>query len=252
MRPASVGFHCPDDVQQGARTVRAPRSTIGAMLRSSPPYMTVTLIALNVAAYLATGLQSPATLRDPTSSSLFIKWQLEPYIVHRDHDYYQLLTSGFLHLTVLHIAVNMLSLGIIGPFLETQLGRWRFTAAYLISLLGGSAAVYAFGFDLQPTAGASGAIFGLFGVGLVLVRKIGLDLQWLVATLVLNFVITFSVADISRWGHIGGFVTGLLVGLAIGGLPQSRRRIPIRMQVGGLSAVLALVVVVVAVRTATW
>lgn len=252
MRPASVGFHCPDDVQQAAKTVRAPRTGVGAMLRTAPPYVTLSLIALNVAAYLATGLQSPGTLRNPVNSALFIKWQLQPYIVHRDHDFYQLLTSGFLHLSLLHIVVNMVSLAIIGPFLESQLGHWRFTAVYLISLLGGSAAVYAFGFYLTPTAGASGAIFGLFGVGLVLVRKVGLDLQWLVGTLFLNFVITFSVSNISRWGHIGGFVTGLLVGLAIGGLPQSRRVIATRAQISGLAAVLALVVVVVLLRTATW
>ncbi len=80
----------------------------------------------------------------------------------------------------------------------------------------------------------------------------GLDLQWLVGTLVLNFVITFSVPGISKWGHIGGFVTGLLAGLALGGLPSSRSRVPTRVQVAGLGGVLALLVVIVAVRTATW
>jgi membrane associated rhomboid family serine protease len=251
MRPASVGFHCPDDVQAGARTVRAPRTSVGAQIIQSPPYVTIVLAALSVAGYLATGLQKPGTLRDPSGSELFVKWQLFPPKVH-DGAFYQLLTSGFLHLSPLHIAANMISLAFVGPFLEMQLGRWRFLSVYLLSLLGGSAAVYAFGFKLSATAGASGAIFGLLGIALVLVRKIGLDLQWLVGTLVLNFVITFSVPGISKWGHIGGFVTGVLAGLAMGGLPASRTRVPTRVQLAGLGAVLALLLVVVAVRTATW
>jgi membrane associated rhomboid family serine protease len=251
MRPASVGFHCPDDVEAGARTVRAPRTTVGARIMQSPPYVTITLIALCIAGYLVTGLQKPGTLRDPTGSELFVKWQLFPPKVH-DGAYYQLLTSGFLHLSPLHIAANMLSLALVGPFLERQLGRWRFLAVYLLSLLGGGAAVYAFGFKLTATAGASGAIFGLLGIALVLVRKIGLDLQWLVGTLVLNFVITLSVPGISKWGHVGGFITGLLAGLAIGGLPSSRARVPARMQVAGLGGVLALILILVGIRTATW
>jgi membrane associated rhomboid family serine protease len=251
MRPASVGFHCPDDVASGARTVRAPRTTIGARILQSPPYVTIVLAALSVAGYLITGLQKPGTLRDPSGSALFVKWQLFPPKVH-DGAFYQLLTSGFLHLSPLHIAANMLSLAFVGPFLETQLGRWRYLSVYLLATLGGSIAEYAFGLKLQATAGASGAIFGLLGVALVLVRKMGLDLQWLVGTLVLNFVITFSVPGISKWGHIGGFVTGLFAGLALGGLPSSRTRVPSRVQVAGLGAVLALLGIIVAVRTATW
>jgi membrane associated rhomboid family serine protease len=251
MRPASVGFHCPDDVERGARTVRAPRSTVGARLLQSPPYVTITLGVLNVAAYLATGLQAPGTLRDPTGSKLFLDWQLFPPKVH-DGAYYQLITSGFLHLSPLHIAANMLALAFVGPFLEMQLGRWRFLSVYLLGTLGGSAAVYAFGFSLAATAGASGAVFGLLGVALVLARKIGLDLQWLIGTLVLNFVITFSVPGISEWGHLGGFVAGVLAGVALGGLPWSSARVSTRVQVAGLAGVLALVLIVVGVRTATW
>lgn len=251
MRPASVGFHCPDDVTSARRTVRAPRNTIGAQLRQSPPYVTSTLILLNVAAYLVTGLQPHSSLRDPTGSALFQKWQLFPPRVY-DGDYYQLITSGFLHLSPLHIATNMISLIFIGPFLELQLGRWRFTSVYLLGLLGGSAAEYAFGYQLQATAGASGAIFGLLGVALMLVRRLGLDLQWLIAILVLNFAITYSVPGISKWGHGGGFVAGLLCGLALGGLPSTRTRLPTRVQLAGLGGVLALVAIVVAVGTATF
>ncbi|GAB2481146.1 rhomboid family intramembrane serine protease [Jatrophihabitans fulvus] len=252
MRPASVGFHCPDDAREGARSIRAPRTSVGARITGGTPYVTFTLIALNVAAYLATGTGAGASLNDPTGSALFQSWQLQPYAIWNADAYYRLITSAFLHLSLIHIGANMLSLAFVGPALERLLGWWRFLALYLISALGGSAAVFAFGDQFTPTAGASGAIFGLLGACLVLVRRLGLDLQWLVAMLVLNFVITFRVDGISKEGHIGGFVTGLLCALAIGGIPRVSTRPSSTVQASGLGAVLVLVVLVVAVRSATF
>jgi membrane associated rhomboid family serine protease len=251
MREASVGFHCPDDVAEGRRTQRAPRNFVGAALRQSPPYVTGALLALNVAAYLATGLTSPRGLQDPEFARLYQDWQLLPSLVYRDDSYYRLLTAAFLHVSLLHIAVNMLSLVFVGPYLEREIGPLRFTAVYLLSALGGSAAVYAFGSPLVAVVGASGAIFGMLGACLVLVRQLGLDLQWLVGIIILNFVFTFSVSGISRLGHIGGFVTGVLAGAAIGGLPTVRRRLPGRVQAAGLAGLLALIVVIVVARSAS-
>lgn len=252
MREASVGYHCPDDARAGARSIRAPRTAFGAKVLHGRPYVTTTLVALNVAVYVVTGLQAHASLTDPRGSSLFLDWQLSPPAIH-DHDrYYELLTSTFLHLSPLHIFANMLALAFVGPAVEAQLGRWRFLTVYLVCGLGGSAAVYAFGSQYTYTAGASGAIFGLFGVALVLVRRLGLEPQWLVGTIVLNFVITFSVPNISQLGHVGGFVFGLLAGLALGGLPNRPRRIPTEVQAAGFAGLFVVVVVVVALRTLTW
>lgn len=252
MRPASVGFHCPDDVDRGVRSTRAPRTAVGAKLLSAPPYVTIVLIVLNVAAYLWTGLHSVGGLDAPYHSSLFQKWQLLPEYVHDKDQYYRLLTSGFLHISLLHIASNMLALGIIGPPIEALLGRWRFATLYLLGLLGGSVAVYTFDNRIGATAGASGAIFALFGAALVLVRKLSLDPQYLVGVIVLNFVLTFSIHDISKLGHIGGFVTGALAAVAIGGLPRVRQRIGTQVQVGGLVGVVVLIGFVAILRTATW
>jgi membrane associated rhomboid family serine protease len=252
MRPAAVGFHCPDDVVAGRRSVRPHRTSVGALLREAPPFVTATLVAANVVAYLYTGAKSVEGLRKPAASHLFQQWQLLPQYVHDRHRYYELITSAFLHLSLLHIFSNMLALVIIGPQLERLLGPVRFAAVYLLSALGGSAAIYAFGNKLLPVAGASGAIFGLFAVALVMARRLGLDLQWLVGTIVLNFVLTFSISGISKLGHVGGFVTGLLAALAIAGRPRSARRVPGRAQAAGLVSVGVAVVVVIAVRTLTW
>ncbi|MEO8888669.1 MAG: rhomboid family intramembrane serine protease [Jatrophihabitantaceae bacterium] len=250
MREASVGFHCPDDAALGARSIRAPRTSVGARLRESPPYVTTTLILLNVAVYLYTGLKSPGGLNQPQLSRLFLDWQLQPGVVYHQHDYYQLITSAFVHVSLLHIGANMLALGIVGPLLERQLGPWRYSALYLLGALGGSALIYAFGSAGQPVVGASGAIFGLVAACLVMVRRLGLDLQWLIGIIVLNFVFTFSVSDISKLAHVGGFITGGLAAIAIAGLPNVRR-LSTPMQAAGLAGVLLLTLVVIIARTAT-
>lgn len=255
MRPASVGFHCPDDVAIGRKTIRPVRTSVGARLRESPPYVTGSLIAANLVVYLITGLQSHSGLLGDQSNvgqnSLFNDWQLWPIAVGRDGEYWRLITSAFLHINPLHIAANMIALVVIGPSLEALLGRARFLAVYLLAALGGSAAVYAFGSVAVPVVGASGAIFGLFGASLVLVRRLGLDPQWLVGVIVLNFVFTFSVPGISRLGHLGGFVTGVACACAIAGLPQLRERLSARAQGIGLAMVLGVLLLVIAIRSAT-
>jgi membrane associated rhomboid family serine protease len=225
---------------------------VGAVLRSSPPYVTGLLVALNCLVYVITGLQSPAGLFQPTDGpigGLFNSWQLQPDVVHANGSFWRLMTSAFLHVSPLHLGANMLALVVIGPVLEQLLGRSRFLAVYLIAALGGSTAIYCFGAAGLPVVGASGAIFGLFGASLVLVRRLGLDVQWLGGVIVLNFVFTFSVHGISRLGHLGGFVTGALTALAIAGLPTARHRIPNRTQAAGLIALVGALLVGVAVRS---
>jgi membrane associated rhomboid family serine protease len=257
MRQASVGFHCPDDVAREARTIRPTRTSVGARIARSTPYATFALIALNVVVYALTVSAKGATLNDPGGGAadgkgIFFNWQLLPYFVKTDDEYYRLITSAFLHGSLLHIASNMLALFFVGPAVESVLGRWRFLAVYLLSALGGSTAIYVLGNATEATVGASGAIFGLFGACLVLYRQLRIDLQWLISIVVLNFAITFSVHGISKLGHVGGFVTGLLAGAAIGGLPSLRARVPARLQVAGLGALAVLIVLAVGLRTATW
>jgi membrane associated rhomboid family serine protease len=254
MRPASVGFHCPDDVNLARKTVRAPRTSVGASVLHTVPYVTTMLIVANVIVYFIVGSQSVHGLAQAGdgSSKLFQAWQLFTPRVHADHQYYRLLTATFLHVSVLHIGSNMLALAFIGPPLERLLGPWRFLTVYVLAGLGGSAAVYAFGQVNTPEVGASGAIFGLFAACLVLHRRLGLDLQWLVGIVVINFVLTFSIHNISKLGHVGGFIVGGLAAIAIGGLPQMRERFSVRTQVVGLGAVAAAVAVTIVARTATF
>ena len=79
-----------------------------------------------------------------------------------DGAYWQLVTAGFTHVSILHIGFNMFALWVIGPQLELALGRARFLALYFLSLLAGSAVVLWAAPEFQATLGASGAIYGLF------------------------------------------------------------------------------------------
>ena len=251
MRPASVGFQCPDDVKVGARSIRAPRTVVGAPLVAQA-YVTWGLIAINVIVYLIMSANSKGGVSDPTRSLQFRQWQLIPYNVAVDHQFGRLVTAAFVHLSLTHIALNMLALGFVGPFLERALGWWRYLAMYLLAALGGSLLVYAVGADFGGEAGASGAIYGLFAASLVLGRRMQLDLRSLLLTIGVNFFFTFSIPGISIEGHIGGFIAGGLAALAIVGWPDHQRRLSAWVQGAGLAGLAAVIVIGVVIRTATF
>jgi membrane associated rhomboid family serine protease len=250
MRPASVGFHCPDDVKIAARNTRVARTTVGAPVQSARlPYVTWALISLNVLVYLITAVQS-GSVNDPHRSTLFSDWFLSPYLVAHNHQYLRLIESAFLHENLLHIASNMFALWIIGPHLERLLGWWRFSALYLLAGFGGGVAVYAFGARGVAVVGASGAIYGLFAACLLFVRELGFDRRYLIGTIAINFILTISVPNISKLGHVGGFVVGGLCAFALAGVPWARRRMSWQLQVAGLTGLLLAMILLVVYRTA--
>lgn len=250
MRPASVGFQCPDDVKLGRATQRAPRTTIGTPVRTSArPLVTWSLVGLNVLVYLATAVGSVRGLNQNHTTTLFTDWLLVPETVAQQGSFYRLITATFLHYGLLHLAMNMVALALVGPYLERLLGPWRYLTIYLIGALGGSVAVYAFGARYTAVVGASGAIFGLFAAALLLVRELGFDPRTLIATIVINLVLTFSVPDISKLGHVGGFLLGGLATIAVAGVPGRRRQIPLQIQLGALAGLLAVMLIAVVWRT---
>src|ERR1044072_4463588 len=95
-------------------------------------------------------------------------------------EWYRLISSAFLHYGLTHILFNMWALYVVGPPLEAALGRLRFTSLYLLSALGGSVLVYLLSALGPQTAGASGAVFGLFGATFVVGKRLNLDVRWVV------------------------------------------------------------------------
>jgi membrane associated rhomboid family serine protease len=152
------------------------------------------------------------------------------YLIGRDvvqhGEWWRIITSGFLHFGIAHIALNMLALYQVGNLVELLFGKFRFMLLYLIALVGAGLAVVWFNYD-QPTLGASGAIFGLFGalvaVGLRLGSRGRSLISQVLPIIILNLVFTFAVPGISAAGHVGGLITGFLAGLVLFMVPSRQR-----------------------------
>jgi membrane associated rhomboid family serine protease len=235
MRSAAVGHQCVECVNDAARGVRQPTTAFGGR-EANVPLVTYVLIAINVAMFVVQTVS-------PEFEKQFFLWPNG--IAHYDQ-FYRLLTSGFLHTGITHIAFNMIALYFTGPALERAMGHTRFLALYVLSLLGGSVLVYLLTPVGTPTLGASGAIFGLFGASFVLARKLQFDIRGIVGLIVINLVITFVAPGISWQGHIGGLVTGAAVAAVFAYAPRANRTL---IQAGCSVAMLALFAALIWWRT---
>jgi membrane associated rhomboid family serine protease len=207
MTTTPVGMRCPDCARQRTKVVRAR----GLARR---PQATYTLIALNVLAFLTE--QGQFTI---FGSSIYgrvidegILWR---YGVGVQHQYWRLVTSGFLHENILHIGFNMYLLYLLGMMLEPAIGSARFATIYMTALLVGS-----FGALLataSPSLGASGAVFGLMGAAVVELRSRRMSVMesGIGGLIIINLILSFSIANISVGAHIGGLIGGALAALAI-------------------------------------
>jgi membrane associated rhomboid family serine protease len=151
-------------------------------------------------------------------SRLFHDWVLAPHAVAQGQ-WIRVLGAGFLHYGPLHLAVNMFALYILGRDTEMVLGRLRYLAIYLTALLGGSAAVMWLAQD-TATAGASGAIYGLFGAMTVILLRLRQSPTQMLVLIVINLIISVSLPGISLWGHLGGLTAGTLAAVGVLFLPQ--------------------------------
>jgi membrane associated rhomboid family serine protease len=216
MTPTSVGMRCPECARERTRVHRVSSLP-------SAPVATQAIVAVNVLAYIAE-IAGGSGFGD-VSGTVYEKGALFGPAVSIGHDYWRLVTSGFLHASFFHIAFNMYFIWMIGRSLEPAVGTPRFVALYLTSLLCGSFGVLL----LEPNSvavGASGAAFGLLGAIIVEARSRGIDLwqSGLLPLALINFAFTFLYPGIAVGAHLGGFAGGLLVGLVFD--QADRRRLP--------------------------
>jgi membrane associated rhomboid family serine protease len=234
LREAPVGFQCTDCVHSGSQEQRrqhrgyqeagfGQRTVFGARLSQSV-LVTQVILAVNVLVFLFTVFQAQS-LNDNDFSAAFQRGSLYVDATLGHGEWWRVLTNGFLHYGPIHIAVNMFSLWMMGRSLEQVTGRSRYLALYFVSMLGASTAVLLFDnpIGVPGTVGASGALFGLMGAYGVTVLKLRLNPTGLIITLALNAFITFSIQNISIFGHIGGLVTGALVTVALLYAPQVKQ-----------------------------
>ncbi len=208
MRPASVGFQCPECVAEGQASIRRPRRTTAARVavaKLGP--VTAGLIGANVLAFLVTVATAGGQIMANYRSPIFAELSTAPLLV-ADGQWWRMLTGAFLHYGLTHLAVNMFSLYILGRDLESYLGSVRYATIYFLSAIGGSVAVLFFAVPFASVAGASGAIFGLLGATGVALYQRKANLRSLVAILAVNLFISF-LPGISLAAHAGGFLIGV-------------------------------------------
>ncbi|MBV9099120.1 MAG: rhomboid family intramembrane serine protease [Frankiaceae bacterium] len=223
MVAASVGFQCPECVREGRRSIRPTKTMYGGRARGSGGEVTKALIGINVAIFLVTLSSGAGIFSGSGGSDIYQRFALIPPAVAHG-DWYRLISSMFLHYGLPHLAINMYALWIIGHALESMLGRLRYLVLYFFAGIGGSIFSFAFGPVLGQAAGASGAIFGLFGAFFIILRRRNLEAGGIVAMIAINLVFSFTVPNIDWRGHVGGLVAGALVGYIFAAAPQGPRR----------------------------
>jgi len=253
MRPAAVGYQCPDCARGSRQEVHQPGRRIGSAAAGAT--VTKALLLIMVAVYLlevAADASSAALVGGPSTLTLIRLGAIIPALVGNG-EYWRLVTGIFLHASILHIALNGYALWIIGSVVEAELGSLKYLVIFLVTGLFASACVFMFSGLFEPTVGASGAIFGLFGVFAAYnyrrrhIPFYAARLRTMLFLIVLNLVFTFTVSGISRAGHIGGLVGGLIVGLVMEGIGQKTSRTVAFW--GVITAMVVATFVIVAVRT---
>jgi membrane associated rhomboid family serine protease len=268
MRPAAVGFQCPECIKEGAKSTRSGRTAYGGLRPSDASVTSGVLIALNVGVWIAvllTGgassglldwlvLRTQALCQVPGAGGADVGRTVceqaggtyLPGVV--DGAYYQLVTSMFTHVQLWHIGFNMLALWVLGPQLELAIGRIRFVALYFISGFAGGAMVLWLGpeYSLGGTLGASGAIFGLMGALAVIALKVHGDLRSVLTWIGINFALTFLLSNISWQGHLGGFLAGAAIAAILAYSPRGPRRTLV--QALGVSVVALVVLATIVAR----
>lgn len=207
MRQASVGFQCPE-CTAGATS----RTVSSRQIFSGHPEVVVgkVLIALNVAVYFVM-VALGGEMGRPSGVVYEQGAMFGPYIA--TGDWWRLISGAFLHANLIHLGMNMLLLWLLSQELEPALGRARFLALYVTSLLGGSLGVMLLS-PVSPTVGASGAVFGLMG-GLVVLQLRARQNPWqsgIGGLVLLNVLLTFTLPGISVGGHLGGLAAGAAAG----------------------------------------
>ncbi len=193
----------------------------------SRPLWSWVILGVNIAIWLAMMVITTAqgggllagSLRISTPVLIAFGAKVNPFIA--DGQFWRLLTANFLHVSLMHLLFNTYALWQLGPEVERVYGRARFLVIYLLAAVYGATASYAWGGELS--AGASGAIFGLVGALAAYFlryrdlfgRRGRAYLGNMAMIVVVNLLIGISTPGIDNWGHIGGLVSGFLLGYGL-------------------------------------
>jgi rhomboid protease GluP len=174
---------------------------------------TYILIALNIAFYVYTAVEGG----DFMSTSINMIWQygqVNEFVIYYGQ-YYQLFTSMFVHANIAHLAGNMLFLLIFGLRGEEMFSLPEYLSIYFLGGLTGNLLSLLLLPLNVPSVGASGAIFAMFGACTIYARRA--VRQSIIGALIYAFFLLFlsSGLGVNNFAHIGGLVTGLLIGYVL-------------------------------------
>lgn len=206
----------PDVLEQRAfESHRKPEGWQAFLMPERGYAATPILVWINVLLFVVMVIGGVSPI-DPTATSL-VAWGGNYGAALIQGAWWRLLTAAFLHAGVIHLLSNMIALVYVGAFLEPLIGTQRFAMAYVIAALCASL----FGFYIHPdvvSVGASGAVFGMFGVllSLLTTRLIPKDIRRRLL-LLLGYYVVYNLLygmkeGIDNAGHIGGMVTGFVFG----------------------------------------
>ncbi|AVK86385.1 rhomboid family intramembrane serine protease [Lysinibacillus sp. B2A1] len=166
-------------------------------------------IAINLIFYVLTIL--------PGIGVLVLNYGIQVNFLIQNGEWWRIFSAMFLHAGFLHVLFNMFSLYIFGPELEKIAGKARFITIYLLSGIVGNMATYLLNDSSYGSLGASGAIFGIFGAFGALVyytrRTMPMLRKLILPIIVISVIMTFIQPNVNVYAHLGGLVTGFVLGL---------------------------------------
>lgn len=229
--------------QREQRERRRAANFVDELLQRKAPF-TFIILGVNIAMFFVTMFAGGAADLDILEGFGAFKVELI-----RSGEWWRLVVPMFLHVGIVHLAFNMYGLWVLGPQIEALYGSARFVMLYVLAGIGGFFVSSFFAGKIMVGVGASGALFGLFGVLFVFIFKYKKELPTLLQrsmrrgiflTLALNLGLTFLIPFISRSGHLGGLATGMLLALVV---PYWRLRDSEPSKFWNIGQVLSLVLV---------
>jgi rhomboid protease GluP len=255
----------PNEQQTGRSMPDIETLRFARAVLTRPSNFTFVFLAINVFIFLLMSFAAPG---GSENNAVLLAYGAKQNSLINAGEWWRLVTPVFLHIGWIHLLVNMYSLFILGPYVEKLYGSARFVffwiatgvagvvASYLASSSGmrsGVVARFLFrGGDDIPSAGASGALFGLIGVLFVFGIKFRHELPegfkrafgtGMIPTILINLFIGYTIPNIDNAAHLGGFIAGAVLALFVGyKRPGQRASVAVFWHVLQFAA-LALVVV---------
>jgi membrane associated rhomboid family serine protease len=233
MRPAAVGYQCPSCARGSRQELHRPAQQIVAAPGRGLTLTNVLLLVLVAVYGLEVAVAGAGSFVSGPTADVLVRMGASlgyarvapgtPIIGIAAGQEWRLATAIFLHGSLIHLAMNGYALWAFGNIVETEIGRARYIAIFVVGGLFASTASFVFGLQNVPGVGASGAIFAVLGAffGYAWRRR---ELEFyqarirnVVVLIVINALFAFQISSIDWRAHAGGFVAGVVLGLAVDG-----------------------------------